>query len=165
MGTGTAAAVAGNQFSFTKSGQFLQNKVSANITLTADQESAALIAANEPFGRGTIHVASMKAGLSGGTGNLNFANDKNDVVSFSGSAAFDCGIGVYDDESAMLQDLDPQGSILKGLALNGLAVPGENIAQFVALDWGYNVSASASGSVALGGAASITFGADGSTDG
>jgi hypothetical protein len=163
MGPGAAAG----PFSFTKDGKFLDNKVSANITVTADPAAGLLLANNQPFPAGTTQIGSLKTGVSGGTGNVSFANDKNDVVSFSGSAGFTTGLGVYDDPAAMLKDLDPQGTILQGLTVNGqnLTVKGENIAQFLALDWGYDISASVSGSVALGGAGAITFGADGSNDG
>jgi hypothetical protein len=59
-----------------------------------------------------------------------------------GSAGFTTGFGVYDDP-AMLKDREPQGIILQGLMASGqnLTVKGENIAQFLALDWGYDISA------------------------
>ncbi len=149
-----------NSFSFTKDGEFLDNHASASITVNADPASALLLANNMPFPAGTTNIGNLQTSVSGGTGNINFAKDQSGVVSFNGSAGFSEGLGVYDDASKLLDDLDPQGTILEGLTINSAG-----IGQFLVLDWGYNISASASGSVALGGAGSITFGADGSNNG
>jgi hypothetical protein len=142
----------GQQFSFTKDGAFLDNQVSAGITVMANQAAAAIVAANAPFPAGTTAVGNLSATVSGNTGDLKFATSQG-AVSFSGSASATSALAVYANPSDLIKDL----SAANQQALDGIAIDGAGATQFVLLDWGYNISASATGSVALGGAATATL--------
>jgi hypothetical protein len=152
----------GQQFSFTKDGKFLDNQISANITVTANPVAAALLVANQPFPAGqTTQIGKLSATVQGNPGDLKFGNGQG-TVSFTGSASATSSLAVYADPSQLVKDLepDPQKPVLEGLTIDD-----EGATQFVMLDWGYGISASAQGSVALGAGASATFGFDGATDG
>jgi hypothetical protein len=158
---GIAALIPGKQFSFTKDGQFLDNHVSADITVAADGAVAAILAANQPFPAGTTKVGSLSATVGGNTGDVKFDSGQG-TVSFSGSAGGSAGLAVYANPADLVADLnpDPAKPILEGLTIDG-----DGATQFVLLDWGYNLSGSAKGSVALGAGASANFSFDGARDG
>jgi len=157
----TSVPVPGKQFSFTKDGKFLDNQVSACITVTANSGAAAILEANAPFPAGTTPVGTLSATVSGNTGDLKFGSGQY-AVSFSGSASATSALAVFANSSDLIKDLDPDP---KKQILEGLTIDGTGAVQFVLLDWGYNISASAKGSVALGGGATATFAADGAADG
>lgn len=159
---GIAALIPGKQFSFTKDGQFLDNHVSADITATANGAAAGILAANAPFPPGTTtKVGGLSATVGGNTGDLKFDSGQG-TVNFSASAGATAGLAVYGNPSDLVMDLnpDPQKPILEGLSIDG-----DGATQFVLLDWGYSISASAKGSVALGAGASANFSFDGAKDG
>jgi len=148
-------------FAYTKDGRFLDNQVSASIKVSAPGTVAALLAADEPFPSGTTKVGSLSASIDGNPGDLKFGSGE-ETVTFSGSASVTSSLAVYDNTTDLLKDLDPdpQKKLLEGFTIDGgLAT------QFVLLDWGYDISASGKGTVALGTGAGATFAADGSTNG
>jgi hypothetical protein len=151
----------GTPFSFTKDGKFLDRQVSAGITISASPAAALQLASNKPFPVGTTRVGNLSATVSGQSGDLKFG-DGQDTVTFSGSASATSALAVYGNTQDLIKDLDPspQKKILEGLKIDGTGAT-----QFVLLDWGYNISEMAKGSVALGAGAKATFSADGSTDG
>ena len=148
--------------SFSKDGKFLDNQVSADISVSANPAAALLINNHAPFPAGTTDVGSLSAKVNGAPGDLKFGGDGQGTVSFSGSAAATSSLAVYGNTADVIKalDSDPQKKVLEGLTIDGGAAT-----QFVLLDWSYNISASAKGSVALGAGASATFAADGATDG
>ena len=156
------APIPGNQFSFTKDGQFLDNHISADITVTANGAAAGILAANAPFpAAATTKVGSLSASVGGNTGDLKFESGQG-TVNFSGSASATSSLAVYASPSDLMRDLnpDPQNPILEGLTIDG-----DGATQFVVLDWGYGIAASAKGSVALGAGLSANFSFDGATEG
>ena len=146
---------------FSKDGKFLEDKVAAGIEVAADNVAgmATAILQNQPFPSETVHVASLAAHVSGDAGSLKFGSGRG-AVSFRGGAGVKAGFGAYSKASALLADLDPDDSIL-----NGLGLPEAGVARYVALNWGYDIQASAKGSVALGFGTSVNFGADGQSNG
>ena len=146
---------------FTKDGKFLDNQVSASISVDASKAAALLLLHNSPFPVGTTKVGSLSATVSGNTGGLKFGDGEGSVT-FSGSASASSSLAVYGNTADLIKDLDPDP---KKKILEGLKIDGTGATQFVLLDWGYNIGASAKGSVALGVGASANFAADGSTDG
>lgn len=144
-------------FSFSKDGKFLDNQLGASVTVSASGAAAQAIAQNQPFPAGTTTIGALSASVNGTPAPLKFGNGQ-DTVTFSASAGVNSRLAVYGTMTDLLADLDSQ-KVLEGLVLDG------NAAQFLLLDWGYDVSASAQGSIALGAGASATFAADGAANG
>lgn len=154
--------IPGRQFSFAKDGKFLDNQVNADITVTANGVAAGILSANAPFPAATTtKVGNLSASVGGNTGDLKFGSGQG-TVNFLGSASASSGLGVYANASDLVRDLnpDPEKPILEGLTIDG-----DGATQFVMLDWGYGISASAKGSVALGAGPAANFSFDGATDG
>ena len=148
-------------FNFSKSGKFFDNGACANIAVDVPKDAALALAlaANGPFPAGTIELAHVKAHASGGTGDLHFAGSAG-TVSFRGSGGLRAGIGVYDSVTALLKDLDPDCNLLGDLCV------GDSVyRRYLALNWGYDVTASVAGAMALGAGAHVKFGVDGSSEG
>lgn len=140
----TTVPATGNQFSFTKDGKFLDQQVSAGITVTANPAAATILAADTPFPAGTTKIGNLSATVSGGTGDLKFDSGQG-TVSFTGAASATSALAVYDNSVDLLKDLDPNP---KKPILEGLAIDSPGATQFVLLDWGYDISAKVQGSVA-----------------
>ncbi len=151
-------SVSSSNLSFTKDGTFLDQQINASINVAANPAAALLLAANAPFPAGTTKIGGLSASVNGQSADLKFGSDRG-TVSFSGSAGATSALAVYDNMSDLLADLDPNK------LLEGLTIDAPDSTQFCLLDWGYNLSASANGSVALGAGAGATFAVDGSTDG
>lgn len=158
-GSGISAVIPG-KFSFPKSATFLDGQVSASFDVEAPAASAIAIAiaADDVVPPGSVMLGTISASLSGGTADVKLGSDMG-TVSFNGSGAFRSGIGFYEQPTDLLADLDPDGSLLNGLALPGGA------ARYSTLNWGYNISAKLQGSVSPGLGTTVTFGADGQTEG
>lgn len=157
---GISVSPAGD-FSFVKDGKYLDNRLAVDIKVAATGAAAALLAADLPFPAGKTEVGGLSASVGGKPSDVKF-DSGHGTVTFSGSAHARSALAVYDNTATLLQDLDPDPA---RKILDGLKLEGDGAAQFVLLDWGYDISASGKGSVALGGGANATFAADGSTGG
>src|SRR5262249_13491312 len=134
------------KFQFAKDGKFLENHVGVGISVDVPTSSdlAVALANNTPFPAGTIKLAQIGVKIDGDTGDIKFGEGQG-LVSFKGTGAFGSGLGVYEDVSQMLSDLDPDKKFLDRLEIDG-----RGIKRFVALNWNYNLAASLNGSVGLG---------------
>ena len=151
----TSLPFPGKQFAFTKDGKFLDNQASAGINVTANAEAAMILAANTPFPAGTTTVGTLSANLGGNPGDLKFPSGQG-VVSFSAAASTNSRLAVYGSSSDLIKDL----STANQQAIDGLTLDAAGATQFVVLDWGYHISASAKGSATLGDGAAATLAVD-----
>jgi hypothetical protein len=148
------------RISVSKSGTFLKGNIPVDLELdaTRDPAVALALATDAPFPQSIIKLASIKVTASGGA-NIDFASGQG-AVSFSGSGSVSSGLGAYLQPSDVLNDLDPENTILGGLALTAGA------ARYVALNWGYDIEAAVKGSLGLAGAGTtVKFGASGQSSG
>jgi hypothetical protein len=109
----------GKEFTFSKDGKFLDNQISADITVTANPAVAPILDANTPFPAGTTKIGSLSARVSGSMGDLKFASGRGSVSS-SASASASSALAVYDNTADLLRGLypDPQKPILEGLTID-----------------------------------------------
>src|SRR5438876_318434 len=91
----TSVSAPGKQFSFTKDGKFLDNQVSAGISVTANSGAATILATDAPF-PGPMLVGNLSATVGGNTGDLKFGSGQG-TVNFSGSASAKSALAVYAD--------------------------------------------------------------------
>jgi hypothetical protein len=144
-----------------KAGALLHDGLDATFEAAAPDGSAAAQALllDTPFPRGPLKLGALSAAVKGG-GALSFGSGPSPVT-FGLGAGLRAGLGVYDDDASLRADLDPRGERLAGLDL-----PRTGVARFVALEWGYELSAGAAGpGVALGAAGRATLAADGRSRG
>ena len=147
--------------SFSKSAN-LTNHVTASIKVNLTSAAAGVLVPNDPFPADkTTIVGSLIATLAGTPSDLNFG-DGNAVVSFKASAGLNSLLGVYPNTAELLKDLDPDPN---KKILEGIDITPKDAKQLFLLKWGYDISGSAKGSVALGGSGSATFAVDGASDG
>jgi len=145
------------RFQFQKEGRFLENQVGVEILLEVPKNSdlAAALLNNTAFPRRLIQLSQIGVKIDGDTGDVKFG-DGQGIVSFNGNGAFGSGLGVYEEVSEMLADLDPDKKILEGLDIRA-----NGIKRWVALHWSYNLAAAVQGAMALGAGPAITFRAGG----
>ena len=125
-------------------------QVGLDITPPATQPDVLAAFANNsalPFRQ--IDLGSITAKASAGVDKIAFG-DGVGQVSFTGSASAFAGLGVYPDPDKLLTDLKLEGDLAKGMNL-----PSDQNTLYLALRWGYDLAASAKGSLALG--APVTF--------
>lgn len=139
--------------------EFLKNRVDVGIEVTGPTDPAllGLFALNQTFPAGVeIELGKMSARIAGGLDRIEFLAGQS-IVAFKASAEAHTGLGVYSDPRRLLKALkfntDLEETIENGLALNA-----EGNDLFVMLQWGYDLAASATGTLALGtlGAAKFT---------
>lgn len=133
--------------------KFLSGAADAGIEITppdTDPDVVLAFAGNTSFPPRQIELGKISAKAEAGK-DLKFGDGAGQVV-FSGSASAFAGLGVYQDPEKLLRGLGVDENIAPGFTLGN---PGESI--FTVLRWGYDVSASAKGSVALGAPGAITF--------
>ena len=162
-----APAVTGNLFPISKPIKIGGRTIltgTANIQVRADPQVIQALATNTklPLELDPIRLTQVKLGLATGEQSVTFAGGAGNV-SFSAGAGVQTGLGVYVKSADMLNDIaDLSGQGAQRIPLDEIPFPEVQAARYFAFYWGYNVQASASGSVALGAGAAVTFGAQGS---
>jgi hypothetical protein len=69
------SAAGSSHVKFSKNGKFLENKVSVQVEVSAQEAPVALaIAINQQFPTGTVSVGSLKADVSGDSGRVRFGD-------------------------------------------------------------------------------------------
>lgn len=142
---------------FQKEGRFLTGQVGINISVEVPKNSDLALALlnNTPFPRRIIKLSQIGVKIDGNPRDVKFG-DGQGTVSFDGSGAFGSGLGVYEDVSELLADLDPDKKVLGELDISATGIK-----RFVVLNWNYNLTVSVNGAMALGGGLGITFRAGG----
>lgn len=133
--------------------KFLSGAADAGIEIVppaTDPDVVAALASDTSFPPRQIELGKISAKAEAGK-DIKFGDGAGQVV-FKGSASAFAGLGVYQDPAKLLQGLGVEDNLAPGLALGN---SGESI--FTVLRWGYDVNASAEGSVALGAPGAITF--------
>ncbi len=111
---------------------------------------------NEPFPK-EAKLVDIK--ITGEAGRDLAFDGKKGTVSFKAGGNVFAGLGVYLSAQNLINDLQLDDNIEAGLDL------GDGLNEYLlALRWGYGASAEAQGSIALGAAGQLTFGADAATD-
>ena len=146
---------------FQKEGRFLTGQVGINISVEVPKNSDLALALlnNTPFPRRIIKLSQIGVKIDGNPRDVKFG-DGQGTVSFDGGGAFGSGLGVYEDVSELLADLDPDKKVLGELDISATGIK-----RFVVLNWNYNLTASVNGAMALGGGLGITFRAGGEAGG
>jgi hypothetical protein len=149
-----------NMIKLTKNKDFLVKGVNfatgIEFVSVTDPETREALIQNKPF---TKEANLLDIKLKGEAGNdIGFLGKKG-TVSFKGGGEVFAGLGVYLSSEKLIKDLDLDDNIEDGLEMSG------GLGEYMlALRWGYNVDAKVEGSVALGAAGKVTFGAEGQTD-
>ncbi|MGB9179471.1 MAG: hypothetical protein WCB68_09540 [Pyrinomonadaceae bacterium] len=136
--------------------EFLSGKVEAGIEVTPPATDADVVAAfahDTSFPYRQIELGQITAKAQ--TGDLKFG-DGAAQVTFKGSASALAGLGIYPDPERLLTALDIHDNLAPGLNLNK-----DPESLYLALRWGYDLEASAKGSIALGAPGAITLSATG----
>ena len=150
-----------NLINFERNGKFLGPYSAVGVEIVppaADLEVVNALASNSPFPQRTIELGHGSIRASAGRDIL-FGNGTS-TVSFNGSTSAFAQLGVYFDPDTMLAALELNDNIAPGMKLE----KNPNVLYSV-LRWGYDVKASARGSIAMGAPGGITFGADGAKEG
>ena len=135
----------------------------AKIGIYADPEILTAITADDPLDplRDPIRLAKVKLGVSEPTLSVDFAGGGG-TVSFSAAAGVHAGLGVYTQSAEMLKDIAAlSGKGNQRIPLDAISFPDISAARYFAFYWGYDVSGSVNGSVALAPGAALNFGAEG----
>ncbi|MET0648441.1 MAG: hypothetical protein ABW208_17655 [Pyrinomonadaceae bacterium] len=133
--------------------KFLSDAAEVGIEVVppaTDPDVVLALANDTSFPPRQIELGKISAKAEAGN-DIKFGKGAGQVV-FKGSASAFAGLGVYQDPAKLLQGLGVADDIAPGLSL---ANSGESI--FTVLRWGYDVNASAKGSVALGAPGAVTF--------
>jgi hypothetical protein len=150
-----------NLIKFERNGKFLGGDSAVGVEIippAADLEVVKALASNSPFPQRTIELGHGSVKASAGR-NILFG-DGSGQVSFNGSASAFAQLGVYFDPDTMLAALELNDNIAPGMKME----KDPNVLYSV-LRWGYDVKASAHGSIAMGAPGGITFGVDGAKEG
>src|ERR1051325_10336996 len=146
---------------FEKNKEFLSGDAAAGLKITAIKEPkvAAALASNDKFPVGDVRLGDISVSGEGGK-SVKFAGDRGSVE-FKASAEAHAGMGVYFDPDKLLEELDLDDNIAPGMSLGS-----DSDFLYLVLNWGYDLAASAKGSVALGAnPLTIEFGAEGKRTG
>jgi hypothetical protein len=128
------------------------------IVVDGGESLAAALAKNESFKDWNVALGSITAKASSGDGiELGSTAGK---VKFQSQASVFGRYGLYTDPKQLIKDL----AIADDLS-DGFSLPQDDGFGFCVLRWGYDLQASAEGSLALAAPAKVTFGVDGSTEG
>jgi len=150
----------GGLIEFDKQKQFMNGDASAGIQVTADSDQDVLqaILKNLPFPDRQIELGKISVKAEGNHDIL--FDGSHGQVKFNGSASAFAGLGVYKDTQALLATIGPPDETAPGL---DFSAPAGSV--FLLLRWGFDLQASAQGSIALGIGGSATFGVDGRKEG
>jgi len=151
---------AGGLIQFDKEKQFLNGDASAGIEVTADADRDVLeaILKDTPFPDRQIELGKITVKAEANH-DIMFDGSRGQVK-FNGSASAFAGLGVYKDTGALLSVISPPDETAPGFDFKAPAG-----SAFLLLRWGFDLQASAQGSVALGIGSSATFGVDGRKEG
>jgi hypothetical protein len=147
---------------FTIDKKFTGGETDVQLNLEGPDDDVAVLAivGDSAFPAGQSSLANINFSASTGTSIPFTAGGEKNTVSFKGNASGFFAAGVYDDPSALLKDLSPERDIAAGLDLKS-----HEGSRFFMIRCGYDVGASAKGSVALGVGASVNFGGSASRTG
>ena len=129
-----------------------------DLEKTTDSRFTAALASNKPFPPDVeFPLATVKVTASGGQ-DITF-DSKQGPVNFSARADANAGLGLYVDPAHLSKDLgiDPYFG-------DAFTLPNPTSGYYLAINWGYDATASGQGSVAAGGT-TVRFGADGTAVG
>ena len=135
----------------------------AQVQVQGDEEVVKALAADVPLSleKDPIRLTQASLSVSSGQRSVNFATGAG-TASFSAGGGVRTGLGVYAQSSDMLRDIASlSGTGNQQIPLDQIPFPEVSAARYYAFYWGYDVQASANGSVALAGGAAVTFGASG----
>ncbi|MFN0110171.1 MAG: hypothetical protein ACKVZH_15050 [Blastocatellia bacterium] len=118
---------------------------------------AALASPDQPFPNRQIVLGQITA--QGDAGKAVKFPSRGTTVSFKASGSAFASLGVYPNPAALLEDLKLDDKLSPGIKL--VASDDSN---YLAIQWGYDINASAKGKVALG-AGAFTFGGSASSEG
>lgn len=130
---------------FERNKRFLSggSAVGIEITATKDPKVLAALTTNQPFPPGDVKLGDIS--VSGEAGkDVSFLGKKGSV-GFKASAEAHAGLAVYFDPNELVDALELNEKISPGLNLTK-----DSDFLYVLLNWGYDVAASAKGSIALG---------------
>jgi hypothetical protein len=113
------------------------------ITATKDPAIAAALANNQPFPPGDVKLGDISVKGEAGK-DIGFAGKKGSV-GFKASVEAHAGLAVYFNPNELVDALDLNEKISPGLNLSS-----DSDFLYVLLNWGYDLAASAKGSIALG---------------
>jgi hypothetical protein len=137
--------------------KYLAGAADASLDFTppdADREVVQALAMNAAFPFRQIEFGTIAAKVSSDR-DLKFAEGAGQVVFKASGGAF-AGFGVYIDPVKLVKGMAVDEQVADAL---DMAASNEDL--FLALKWGYDVNASAEGSMALGAPGKVTFGASG----
>ncbi|MEW6210754.1 MAG: hypothetical protein AB1631_20485 [Acidobacteriota bacterium] len=144
---------------FDRNKKFLAGGAAAGVSFNASlfPDVALALANNTPFPQRQIELGNAAVNASASK-DIKFGDGAGNLT-FSGSASAFAKLGVY---------FDP-GQMLAALELDDDIAPGMNVASdanslFVALRWGYDLDASAKGSLAFGAPGAVSFSTTGSRE-
>lgn len=142
---------------------FTPGNVDITLTPPTSPQSVGLaLAGNEPFPNDAFTDGAIPLGSIGTSASKDFKLDGVKFLKdFSVGGKFFAGFGVYRSADKLIAALRAEG--LDEPMVGGPLFPDDETKNLCALRWGYDASASVSGSVALG--AGVTFGASGRTAG
>ncbi len=135
-----------------------QGALGLEVPAAGDPEIVAALRRNDPFPERDVVLGTVELKGDGGRDFAFSAGDSK--VTFKGSGSAFAGLGVYGDPGAALAALRFEDSIERGLRLET-----ETGQRFLLLQWGYDATAAAKGSLALGYGANATFGVDARSEG
>jgi len=143
--------------------KFTTDHVNVSLDLAAPGAPALMTALRDGKGvipPGEISIGNITAKPSG-SGTVPFGGGQTGgKVEFSGEASGSFGVGVYVDPASAIKALSPSTELVDGLSVGGPGAP-----RYLLVRASYDLSATANGSVALGGGVSATFGVTGSSSG
>ncbi len=157
MATRQLTPVSDDRFEFKKDRAFLDGAADASIQIDVPQPQglALAVSRNTQFPPGMVKLGTVKACVKGERA-IAFGNGGRGSISFSGAAEAFQGLGVYESQQELMADLALRNPVIDGLNLGAIGA-----ARYVALNWGYQMSGKASGSVALSPGITATFGTEG----
>lgn len=161
MATPAPAVASSSVFRFDRNRRFLGGKLDIGVSVTGAKDPDVLLAlaGDTPFPDRQIKIGRIELGVDAGD-KIQFGSGKKKVT-FNAKASAFSGLGVYPDPKNMLRDLRPDSNIAPGVEFP----PADPTSHYLMLRWGYDLSASAKGALALGTGGSFTFGAEGSRQG
>ncbi|PYY13248.1 MAG: hypothetical protein DMG60_22350, partial [Acidobacteria bacterium] len=129
-----------------------------DIMVGGDKAAMQAIAGNQPFPQWDTKLGELTA-KAATADPIRLPSSGGVLVQFSGNVSAYAGLGLFTDPAKLVNSLGIADDLSAGLTLSG-----GNDSGFCVLRWGYDLAASAQGSVALAAPGSLTFGVDGSRE-
>ena len=145
---------------FSRNKSLLDGTSTAGIEIKTDASADLLtaIAGKKPFPDRDIEVTKASLKFQGET-DLTFNSDRGKVT-FKGSASAFAALGVFSDPAKVRELLKADEHVASGLTFGGAAG-----SRLVVFRWGYDLTASAKGAMALGAGGAVTLGVEGEREG